>query len=86
MSNVQLATKKTNNPSSIDLIPTNRKNSFENSASIETGLSDHHKMIITVMKVKFKKKEPKTINLRCYKNFNDHLFRDELKTTTGYVH
>ena len=38
-------------------------------------------MIITAMKVKFKKKEPKTINFRCYKNFNDDLFRDELKNT-----
>ena len=33
------------------------------------------------MKVKFKKKEPKTINFRCYKIFNDDLFRDELKNT-----
>ena len=38
-------------------------------------------MIITVMKVKFKKKEPKTITFQCYTNFNDDLFRDELKHT-----
>ena len=74
--------KNPNNPSSIDVILTNRKNSFENSTTIETGLiKNHHKMIITVMKVKFKKKEPKTINFRCYKNFNDGLFRGELKNT-----
>ena len=40
--------KNPNNPSSIDVILTNRKRSFHNSTAIETGLSDHHKMIITV--------------------------------------
>ena len=38
------------NPSSIDLILTNRDISFQNSITMETGLSDHHKMIITVLK------------------------------------
>ena len=64
--------KTPNNPSSIDVILTNRKNSFENSSTIEPGLSDHHKMIITAVKVKFKKKESQTIN---------DFFRDELKNT-----
>ena len=36
--------KNTNNPSSIDVILTNRPNSFQNSMAIETGLSDHHKI------------------------------------------
>ena len=71
--------KNPNNPSSIDVILTNRKNSFENSTTLETGLSDHHKMVITVMKSKFKKKDPKIINFRSYKNFGENLFREELK-------
>ena len=41
--------KNPNNPSSIDVILTNRKRSFHISTTIETGLSDHHKMIITVL-------------------------------------
>ena len=42
--------KNPNNPSSIDVILTNRKNSFQNSMTIETGLSDCHKMTVTVLK------------------------------------
>ena len=61
------------------MILTNRKDNFENSTTLETGLSDDHKMIITVMKCKFKKKDPKIINFRCYKNFDENLFRNELK-------
>ena len=48
-----------NNPSSIDIILTNRKHSFENSTTVETGLSDHHKMIITMMRENLKRKIPK---------------------------
>ena len=48
--------KSTENPSSIDLMLTNKKNSFQNSTAVETGLSDFHKMTVTVMKRYFKKK------------------------------
>ena len=78
--------KTPKNPSSIDMILTNRKHSFENSTTVETGLSDHHKMIITMMKGKFKKKDPKIINFRCYKNFDDNLFRDELINALRNTH
>ena len=47
-----------NNPSSIDLMLTNRKSSFCNSMAIETGSSDCHKMTVTVLKMYIKKKEP----------------------------
>ena len=43
--------KSASNPSSIDVMLTNRKLSFENSMTLETGLSDHHKMTITVLKI-----------------------------------
>ena len=36
--------KNVNNPSSIDVMFTNRKSCFQDSITIETGLSDHHKM------------------------------------------
>ena len=42
--------KNPSNPSLIDLILTNRPRSFQDSHVIETGLSDHHKMTITVLK------------------------------------
>ena len=37
-------------PSLIDIIFTNRPRSFKNSVAIETGLSDHHRMVVTVLK------------------------------------
>ena len=61
--------KNPDNPSSIDVMLTNRVNSFQNSMTIETGLSDHHKMTTSVLKIYFKKKEPVKINYRCYKNY-----------------
>ena len=43
------------NPSSIDLILTNRSRSFQNSQTLETRLSDHHKLTITVIRAFFPK-------------------------------
>ena len=40
--------KSVQNSSCIDLILTNRPNSFQNSMVIETGLSDFHKLTTTV--------------------------------------
>ena len=70
--------KNPNNPSSIDLMLTNRKGSFYNSMAIETDLSDCNKMTLTVFKMYVKKKEPRYIKYRCYKNFNEIHFRLDL--------
>ena len=59
--------KNAENPSSIDVILTNSKTSFRNSIAIETGLSDHHKMVVTVLKIYTKKMKPITVNYRSYK-------------------
>ena len=71
--------KDASNPSSIDVMLTNRKNSFKNSTTIETGLSDHHKMTVTVLKTYFKKKEPIQIDYRSYKYFTESEFRIDLQ-------
>ena len=47
--------KSIKNPSCIDLILTNRANSFQNSSSVETGLSDFHHLVLTVLKISYKK-------------------------------
>ena len=70
--------KSPTNPSLIDVILTNRKRSFQYSQTIETGLSDHHKMIITVLKSEFKKREPVQVNYRCCKHFDEILYRHDL--------
>ena len=45
--------------------------------TIESGLSDHHKLI-SVLTTYFKKKEPVKINYRSYKNFDETAFRNNL--------
>ena len=70
--------KNVENPSTIDLILTNRGRRFQNSTTIEAGLSDHHKITITVMKSLFQKQVPITISYRDYKHCNHDLFRNEL--------
>ena len=44
--------KSPENPSSIDVILTNKKKSFLKSGTYETGVSDHHKLIFRVMRSK----------------------------------
>ena len=45
--------KNPENPSCIDLILTNGPFNFQNSCVFETGLSDFHKIAVTVMKMHF---------------------------------
>ena len=71
--------KSLNNPTSIDVMLTNRKHCFENSVTIETGLSDHHKMTISVLKVFHNKRPPIVKRYRCYRNFDMNTFRNKLR-------
>ena len=48
--------KNLHNPRTIDLILTARLRMFKNSTTVETGLSDHHKLTITVMRSIFQSK------------------------------
>ena len=47
--------------------------------TIETGLSDFHKMTVTVLKQHFKKKEPVTIKYHDLNAFDAINFRREVK-------
>ena len=71
--------KSIDNPSCIDLFITNCYNSFQNTTVISTGLSDFHKMIVTVMKTTIPKHKPKIIKYRDYKKIVEHNFRNELR-------
>ena len=66
--------KNMDNPSCIDLILTNKSLSFQHTSTIETGLSDFHKLTITTMKSTFYKQAPKIIQYRNYKHFNNDIF------------
>ena len=72
--------KSDENPSSIDIILTNKKASFQNTMTVETGLSDFHKMTVTVMKKYFKKKEPIKIVYHDRKNFDAIRFREHIRS------
>ena len=69
----------------IDLILTNRPKFFQNTNVIETGLSDFHRMVVTIMKTAFRKLKPKIINYRKYKNFSNDIFRDTLLEVLSQV-
>ena len=64
--------------SSIDLILTNRKYSFKNTSSYETGLSDHYHMIYIMLKSSFVNIEPKQLNYKEFKNFSFEIFKEDL--------
>ena len=57
---------------------TNRRRSFCNSYTLETGLSDFHKLTVTALKTSFKKQSPKIISYRNYKNFSNDSFHTDL--------
>ena len=73
--------KNTENPSCVDLVLTNRYRSFQNTVTIETGLSDFHKMTLTILKTCFKKGPPKIISYRDYSRYSPHIFRLDLDKT-----
>ena len=56
--------KSIENPSCIDLFITNSYQSFRNTTTVATGLSDFHKMAVTVLKTTFPKAKPKIITYR----------------------
>ena len=70
--------KNPENPSCIDLFLTNRQKSFQNTSTIETGISDFHKLVVTVLKMYYKKQNPKIFQYRNYKTFNEESFKNEL--------
>ena len=70
--------KNPEKPSCIDLILTNKPHSFQNSGVIETGLSDFHRMTVTITKMTFQKLKPRIVNYRDYKFFDNARYRNDL--------
>ena len=67
------------NPLCVDLFLTNCYRSFQSTKVVSTGISDCHKMIVTVLKTTFKKAKPKEISYRCYKHFDNAHFGIDLR-------
>ena len=71
-----------------DLILTNRKHSLKNTTSYETGCSDHHHMVLTMLETPFQQKEPKCFIYRDYKNFifeNKLIFRKPYRAARAHM-
>ena len=77
--------KNSKNPSCIDLLLTNFKPSFMKTNNFETGISDHHKMISTIMKLHFTRESPKTKYYRDYRKFDIDYFSSELSRQLNSV-
>ena len=72
--------KNPDRPSNIDLILINCPHSFQNFRVIETGLSDFHKMVLTVMKTTYRKPVPRIEHYRDFKYFcHDHFKESDKK-------
>ena len=67
--------------SCIDLILTNRKYCFKNILSYETGVSDHHHLIFSIMKTIFASEEPKTFS---HENFKNDLMSKTVDENVNY--
>ena len=71
--------KNMQNPSCIDLLITNNVYTFQQTTAICIGLSDCHKLVLTVSKTAVPRSQPKEITYRDYKQFDPSKFKKELK-------
>ena len=70
--------KYANNPSCMDLLLTNRQRCFQQRYATETGISDFHRMVLTVIKTRYKMQNPKTIQYINDKHFHEQPFNFDL--------
>ena len=66
------------NPSCIDFILTNSPRSFFKTETCFTGLSNFHRLVISVFKTTFLKSKPKEIMYRDFKKISEERFNEEL--------
>ena len=71
--------KNMQNPSCIDLLLTNNSCAFQQTTTVCSGLSDCHKLALTVFKTSIPKGNPRQITYRDYKKFDSLKFNNELK-------
>ena len=70
---------KSINPTCIDNFLTNKKTRFMKTLTFGTGISDHHKLTGTMLRSTFTKGKPKKMFYRCYRNFDNNKFEEELQ-------
>ena len=70
--------KSINSPSCINLTSANIPNSFQNTATLYTGLSDFYTFSETVLKTSFRKTAPKALHYKDNNKFHADDFKTEL--------
>ena len=70
--------KNLENPTRINHILTNHSKNFHSSSVFETGLTDFHKLTLTVLKVFHAKHKPKIIHYRDFNHFDNAISRADL--------
>ena len=73
------AMNKSSNPSCVDNFYTSKNKMFFNSSTVETGVSDHHSLICTMLRSTFCKGPSKFIYYRSCNNYNKEQFENLLK-------
>ena len=71
--------------SCIELFLTNRKYSFKFTGSYETGISDHHHMMYTMLKSCINNTDPKLLNYRDFKRFSQEASKEDLRDLSVIV-
>ena len=84
LANTPTCFKNPENPSCIDLLLTNSKNNFDETVVLESGLSDFHKLVVSVLKSYFKKEDPKVI-YRGYKYFDNEMFNNKFENELSKI-
>ena len=69
---------KANQGSCIDLILSNQKHCLHSTGGVNTGVSDHHHLIYTMLRSTYHRKPPKTVPYRCYRKFVKQNFEYDL--------
>ena len=59
---------------------TSKQESFLKAKIVENGLSDFHKMVVSVFKTSFREEKPKIVIYRDYKHFDNEKFSEGLIT------
>ena len=59
---------------------TNKQGRSLKAKTVETGLSDFHKMVVSVFKTSFNKQKPEVVTYRDYIRFDNEKFIDSLIT------
>ena len=70
---------KSKTGSCIDLILSNKKFSLKHTGTVETGLSDHHLLIYSMLKTNYTKLPPRRYTYRNYKKLNEYQFICDLQ-------